>query len=186
MAGDARDRMVAGAVRLLAKRGLQATSFSEVLAATGAPRGSIYHHFPQGKDQMVAAALELARMHAHAAMESTRGRPAVEVLARFLVLWRQVLTASELSSGCAVVAVTVATDSEALLDQTSAIFRGWRAQLTDLLTAGGLDADDAAGFAALMLAATEGAVVLTRAERSMAPFDLVADQLTDQLVGLAG
>jgi AcrR family transcriptional regulator len=178
--------MVVGAVRLLAKRGLQATSFSEVLAATGAPRGSIYHHFPEGKEQMVAAALELAGEHARTAMEAVRGRPAAEVLARFLALWRQVLTASELSAGCAVVAVTVATDSEALLDHTAAIFRGWRAQLTGLLVGGGLEEDDAAGFAALMIAATEGAVVLARAERTLTPFDLVADQLTDQLLRIGG
>jgi len=41
-----RDRMVAGAARLLAQRGLQATSFSEVLQFTASPRGSVYHHFP--------------------------------------------------------------------------------------------------------------------------------------------
>jgi AcrR family transcriptional regulator len=57
VASDARDRMIAGAARLLAQRGLQATSFSTVLAETGAPRGSIYHHFPEGKDEMVAVAI---------------------------------------------------------------------------------------------------------------------------------
>ena len=58
MTSDARNRMIAGAARLLARRGLQATSFSTVLAATGAPRGSIYHHFPGGKDELVVAALD--------------------------------------------------------------------------------------------------------------------------------
>src|SRR5271168_1812621 len=59
-----RDRMVAGAARLLAERGLQATSFSEVLELTSSPRGSVYHHFPEGKEQLVKAALDLvtARM----------------------------------------------------------------------------------------------------------------------------
>ena len=59
-AGDVRERMVDGAMALLARRGLQATSFSEVLAATGAPRGSLYHHFPAGKDQLVAEAVDRA------------------------------------------------------------------------------------------------------------------------------
>ena len=49
MAKEVRSRMVEGAVRLLARQGLQATSFSEVLELTGAPRGSVYHHFPGGK-----------------------------------------------------------------------------------------------------------------------------------------
>ena len=55
-----REQMIEGALSLLAKQGLQATSFSEVLKLTGAPRGSIYHHFPGGKDQLVAEALKLS------------------------------------------------------------------------------------------------------------------------------
>ena len=60
MAGDVRDRMVDGAMALLAQKGLHATSFSEVLSSTGAPRGSVYHHFPAGKEQLVAAAVDRA------------------------------------------------------------------------------------------------------------------------------
>jgi len=52
MAAGVRDRMVQSAIILLAKRGYQATSFSEVLAGSQPPRGSIYHHFPEGKDQL--------------------------------------------------------------------------------------------------------------------------------------
>jgi TetR/AcrR family transcriptional repressor of lmrAB and yxaGH operons len=186
VASDARDRMAAGAVRLLAQRGLQATSFSEVLAATGAPRGSIYHHFPEGKDQMVGAALELAGAHAIGAMESTRGRSAQEVVEAFLGLWRELLTRSQYAAGCAVVAVTVATDSEALLDQTARIFRDWRTQLADLLEVGGLPAADAPRFAATLVAASEGAVLLSRAERGLAPFDLVSEHLLTSVRTLQG
>ena len=60
MAQGVKQRMVEGAVVLLAKHGLQATSFSDVLALTGAPRGSVYHHFPEGKGQLVASAVDLA------------------------------------------------------------------------------------------------------------------------------
>ena len=73
MAGDTRARMVAGAARLLAQRGLQETSFSEVLELTGAPRGSIYHHFPLGKDQLVASAVDLAGAHAIALIDRSAG-----------------------------------------------------------------------------------------------------------------
>ncbi|HAM27085.1 MAG TPA: TetR/AcrR family transcriptional regulator, partial [Microbacteriaceae bacterium] len=45
--------MAEGAALLLAKHGLQGTSFSEVLELTGAPRGSVYHHFPNGKNQLI-------------------------------------------------------------------------------------------------------------------------------------
>ena len=54
---DSRASMVRSAASLIRTRGVNATSFSDVLADSGAPRGSIYHHFPGGKDQLVDAAI---------------------------------------------------------------------------------------------------------------------------------
>lgn len=175
MASDVKQRMAAGAAQLLAQHGLQATSFSEVLDLTGAPRGSVYHHFPEGKNQLVAAALDVAGERALALLESWRGRDAKDVAAGFISVWREILTRSDFRAGCAVVAVTVATDSEDLLERAAAIFRAWRATLTDLLEAGGHP--DAAGYAALLVAGCEGAVIMSRAEQSMEPFEKVAAQL---------
>jgi TetR/AcrR family transcriptional repressor of lmrAB and yxaGH operons len=61
------------------------------------------------------------------------------------------------------------------------VFRTWRRRLAELLEQGGLDAGDAARFAAVLVAASEGAVVLSRAEQSLEPFDRVAEQLIDQV-----
>ena len=58
VATDARRKMIESAVTLLAMRGLQGTAFSDVLERSGAPRGSIYHHFPGGKDELVDAAID--------------------------------------------------------------------------------------------------------------------------------
>ena len=100
--------MVAGAVRLLATKGVEGTSFAEVLEATDSPRGSVYHHFPGGKPELLHAALDLASERGLEAMEATRGQPAAVVVERFLALWRALLEYSQLTAGCAVVAVTVA------------------------------------------------------------------------------
>ena len=75
MPSDARQKMIESAVALLATRGLEGTAFSDVLARSGAPRGSIYHHFPQGKDQLVDAALELAGDRALTVLDAVRGSP---------------------------------------------------------------------------------------------------------------
>ncbi len=56
-----RERMVAAAASLLGEHGLAAASFSAVLERSGAPRGSIYHHFPGGKEELAAAAVDRAR-----------------------------------------------------------------------------------------------------------------------------
>src|SRR5580700_8419587 len=81
--GVVRSRMVEGAVRLLATKGVEGTSFAEVLAATGSPRGSVYHHFPGGKPELLHAALDLASDRGLAFMDATRGQPAVTVVERF-------------------------------------------------------------------------------------------------------
>ncbi|MEA2613254.1 MAG: TetR/AcrR family transcriptional regulator, lmrAB and yxaGH operons repressor [Chloroflexota bacterium] len=185
MARGVRERMVASAVDLLARRGLQSTSFSEVLERSGAPRGSIYHHFPDGKDQMVGAALDAAGGRAIELLDRKAGAPAEEVATWFLHIWREVLIRGRFEAGCAVLAVAVAADSPELLDQTARVFRAWRGRLAELLEQGGLRADDAQRFAALLVASSEGAVVLARAEQSLEPFDLVADQLLDQVRALA-
>jgi TetR/AcrR family transcriptional regulator, lmrAB and yxaGH operons repressor len=185
MAGDTRQRMVEGAARLLAQRGLQETSFTEVLELTGAPRGSIYHHFPDGKDQLIAAALDLAGTHAIALIDRSEGSSAQDVTKHFLGMWREVLSRSNFQAGCSVLAVTIATESLDLLAHAAQAFRGWRLRLAQLLQAGGLTRRDATRFAALLIAAAEGAVVLSRAEQSMEPFNLVAEQLTAQVAALA-
>jgi AcrR family transcriptional regulator len=171
--GAVRNRMVEGAVRLLATKGVEGTSFAEVLDATDSPRGSLYHHFPGGKSELLHAALDLASERGLAAMEATRGQPAAVVIERFLDLWRGLLEYSELSAGCAVVAVTVAANDDDLLDHAGTIFRSWTELLSGLCVAGGMDTVSARSLAVTVIAATEGVVALCRAERSMEPFEEV-------------
>ncbi|HYK96018.1 MAG TPA: TetR/AcrR family transcriptional regulator [Candidatus Dormibacteraeota bacterium] len=179
MPSDSRQKMIESAAVLLAMRGLQGTAFNDVLERSGAPRGSIYHHFPLGKDQLVDAAMELAGERALRVLDAVAGRPPREVTAFFLDIWRSVLERSGLRAGCAVLAVTVATDSAELLDRAAAIFRAWRTRLADLYVDGGIPLDAAARLAATVVAATEGAVVVSRAEQRIEPFELVAAQLLE-------
>jgi AcrR family transcriptional regulator len=186
MVSEVRDRMVAGAARLLAQRGLQATSFSTVLAATNAPRGSIYHHFPGGKEELVAAAIAATERHALSLLDQQLGAPAVEVTRSFLNAWQALLTYSDFGAGCALVAVTVAAETDAMRRRTAEAFGTWQDKLTEALAAGGLSGDQARSVATLLLASSEGAVVICRAQRDIRPFQLVADQLIEHVRGLAG
>ena len=183
--GDVRTKMVRGAAGLLATKGVEGTSFAEVLAVTDAPRGSIYHHFPGGKSELVHAALDLVSTRALAVMESKRGSSAEAIVEQFLDLWRQLLDHSEFTAGCAVVAVTVADSDDDLLDHAGAIFRDWTVHLAGLLVDGGVAETSARQLAVVIIAATEGAVALCRAQRSREPFDLV-DKALMQLVSSEG
>ncbi len=186
VAGEVRRKMIEGATQLLARRGLQATSFAEVLEHTGAPRGSVYHHFPEGKDQMVGEAVDLAGAFLVGLLDKRAGVSAHAITEHFLAIWRGVLTQSNCESGCAVLAVAVATDSSDLLNHAAEVFRLWRGRLAELLEKGGLAGRDARRFAAMLIASAEGAVVMSRAEHDVEPFETVAKQLVDQVRVLAG
>jgi AcrR family transcriptional regulator len=102
--------MVESAVVLLAQRGFQGASFTEVLAHSKAPRGSIYHHFPEGKEQLIGAAIEYAGARAVLLLDALTGRGAAEIVDAFMAMWRAVLERSGFTAGCSVLAVTVSAD----------------------------------------------------------------------------
>ena len=122
--------MTEAAVRLLATKSVEGAAFADVLAATDAPRGSVYHHFPSGKTELLHAALDLASERGLEIIEATRGQSAAVVTGRFLDLWRELLDRSHFSAGCAVVAVTVAANDAKLLDHAGTIFRAWTERLS--------------------------------------------------------
>ncbi|HEY7025619.1 MAG TPA: TetR/AcrR family transcriptional regulator [Candidatus Limnocylindrales bacterium] len=176
--------MIESAVILLAKQGYRATSFDAVLTASGASRGSIYHHFPGGKDELIAAAMDLAGQRAILVLDKFEGQSPPAVVDGFMAMWRTVLDRSAFSAGCSVLAVTVSAETPELRDRAGEIFRAWRSRLAELFVAGGLAPNSARAFATTVVAASEGAVAQSRAERRYEPFDEVRDQLHDFAAGL--
>jgi AcrR family transcriptional regulator len=177
LAGDVRQRMVLSALYLIAERGVQGTSIAEVLERSGAPRGSVYHHFPGGKDEIVGAAMEYMATDARVPLRALHGSDVAGIVTGFINLWRGVLTRSEFAAGCATAGVTVSGESETARGAARKVFEVWIADLTELLEAAGVDRSKAADFAWMLFASTEGALVFARAERSMRALDLVEQQL---------
>lgn len=176
---DSRDRMIASAAALIASRGLNATSFSEVLDESGAPRGSIYHHFPEGKTQLAQEAIRRTSDGVLAYLRAGKERKPADVLARFIGMWRRVVLASNGTSGCSVagVALDSAPGEGPLLELVRSIFRSWVDLLAQQLEASGVPASRAGTVALATLAGMEGALILCRAEGGTGPLDAVAGEL---------
>src|SRR3989442_13851453 len=102
MATNSRASMVRSAASLIRSRGVNATSFSDVLADSGAPRGSIYHHFPDGKRQLAEDAIQWTSERLLAHLRAGAPTSPSAVLERFIAMWRQVVVASGGSAGCVV------------------------------------------------------------------------------------
>ena len=185
-----RERMVSSAAALLREYGTSATSIDRVLLHSGASRGSVYHYFPDGRSQLIGEAVDLAgeRMSRVIGAMSEADDP-VRALDRFFELWRAELVENGFRAGCPVVAVAVETNDEApqLVRSTGEVFSRWQEGLSSLLSRNAVPEERARRLAALIVAATEGAVVLCRAQQSTDPLDATAAEIHDLLVhALAG
>jgi AcrR family transcriptional regulator len=178
MPNDTRARMIEATVEALQRRGVAGMSFTEVLAASGAARGAIYHHFPGGKTQIIAEAAALNGRDVRAHLAALPADGPLAVVRAFLELARPVVEASAAGGGCAVAAITVHAgadaDNDALRQVAETALASWSGQLAERLTTVGLAPGEAADLAAMLLALLQGAHVLCRAAGTLQPFDEAA------------
>ncbi|PJK18488.1 TetR/AcrR family transcriptional regulator [Mycolicibacterium goodii] len=182
-----RERMVQSAAVLIRERGAHPTAIADVLAHSGAPRGSAYHYFPGGRTQLLCEAIDHASDHVAGRLD--RAADAHELLDDMIDKFRDQLLASDFRAGCPVVAVAVeagdperADAADAVRDRAGAAFHRWIAQITTRLRADGVPAERAEGLATLITTAVEGAVVVARATRDIRSLELIHRQLREQLV----
>ncbi|MDT4892182.1 MAG: hypothetical protein QOE97_1217 [Pseudonocardiales bacterium] len=171
-----RARMVRSAALLLRERGLSGTGMRDIAEHARAPRGSLQHYFPEGKDQVVREALDWVT--AQVTEPLAREAAAPDVVGRMFGRWRKILQSTDYLAGCPVVAtITDAAGNDVLLDKAAETLLRWRAALADALRRGGLPDDRAHRLAVLSISALEGAIVLARADRDLAAFETVAAEM---------
>ncbi len=185
---DSRQKMIETAAVVMRERGVEATSFSEVLARSGAPRGSIYHHFPGGKAQMIEDATRYAGDFTAAGLvDALAGDDPAAAVTAFCAGWIKMLRRSDFSAGCPVVAATLEGQrSPGAREAAATAFLRWETLLADALEAHTDSREHARSLATLIIAAVEGAVVLSRATRSTAPLERVAAEMQGLLAGVVG
>lgn len=171
MIDDAKTRMISSAMYLLAREGYQGTSFTAVLEHSGAPRGSIYHHFPGGKDQMIAAAVDATLRRGLEPLDALHGKSLPTVLRGISDHWRHLLERSECKAACPVIATSVGATNPELQAHVARVIQEWRAQYRTVLEEAGVPRRRSADLAAMLLSGFEGALHLARAEGSLEVFD---------------
>jgi TetR/AcrR family transcriptional repressor of lmrAB and yxaGH operons len=176
---DPRERMIESAALLFRRHGIEGTSFSEVLDHSGAPRGSIYHHFPGGKSQLAEEATRYAGdfIAAGLVMALEDDDPLAAIRA-FTASWLEILRGSDFTAGCPVVAAAVEGDRmPAARAAAGAAFARWEELLSGAIERNGVPAERARSLASLVVAAIEGAIVMARARRSTKPLESVTAEL---------
>lgn len=182
-----RERMVVSAALLIRERGAHPTAIADVLAHSGAPRGSAYHYFPGGRTQLLCEAIDYAGEYV--AAKIAKADSSVDALDRLFGYYRKQLQDSDFRAGCPVVAVTVEAgdpakpdQSDAVIERAAAAFSRWTDLITERLAADGMPTTRAAELAMLITTSIEGAIVIARASRDVKPLDLVHGQLRTLLL----
>ncbi|MBK3626789.1 LmrA/YxaF family transcription factor [Streptomyces asoensis] len=181
-----RERMVFSAAQLIRRDGVGATGMREVAAHAGAPRGSLQHYFPGGKQQLVGEAVTWAGRYAgrrvarFLAELSKSGEPTpAGLFAAMVAQWTDEYATAGFATGCPVAAATVdrAASGEAARRAAAAAFADWTAPVAGALTGMGVPAARAGSLATLMISSLEGAILIARAEQDARALTAVATEL---------
>ena len=185
---QARDKLLAAAIFLMKKSGLTGAGINQIVARSGAPKGSVYYYFPEGKQQLVSEALALYGRQVAAAFDkvlSSKKKPGdkIRALLRF-VAGR--LEGGAFEQSCAAGAVTLDLDADvlALRPVIAAIFASWRTVIANHLTMRSRARRES--LAGLVLSTIEGAYIRGRAESSKRAFLEAGEwlaQLADEEAG---
>ncbi|MBQ1093632.1 TetR/AcrR family transcriptional regulator [Streptomyces sp. B93] len=178
-----RERMVFSAAQLIRRDGVAATGMRDVAAHAGAPRGSLQHYFPGGKEQLVNEAVGWA------------GRYAGRRVARFLAAldeptpsglfaemarqWTDEYEAVGFGGGCPVAAATVdcAESTASTREAAAAAFATWTGPVSRALADMGVPKERTGPLATLMISSLEGAILIARAERDVRALTVVVGEL---------
>ena len=92
---------------MLRERGAAGVTIDEVLTRSGAPRGSVYHHFPEGRTQILTEALRFAGDSITAIIDEAVDQGGIALVRKFVEFWERTLADSDFNAGCPVVAAAI-------------------------------------------------------------------------------
>jgi TetR/AcrR family transcriptional repressor of lmrAB and yxaGH operons len=174
----AKDRILRAAIRLFQQRGYHGVGLAEILAEAQAPKGSLYHHFPQGKAQLAIAAIEAIATDYEAAFERlrARGQSAAEIIRRFARAQAHWLTHNEWQQAglFSVLVQGFVPEAPALHDTLARVYARRHQLLARALDEDGVP--DARGLATLALAALDGGMLQAAAARDARVLRTAADR----------
>jgi TetR/AcrR family transcriptional regulator, lmrAB and yxaGH operons repressor len=175
-----RERLTTATAELMQRHGVAGTGIAEILAASGVTRRSIYLNFPGGKAELVAAATRSAGDELTTTLRECIEQP--DPIRAFTRVWSEILISTDFEGGCPVVAAAFSRDEAPEAASTAAdVFAEWEQLLADRLRADGINRAAAQSLSTTVVAALEGAVILSRAAQSTKPLTQVSRHLNELL-----
>jgi AcrR family transcriptional regulator len=170
---DTRTRILTATAELFRRQGYNATSVKQVTVAADAPFGSLYHHFPGGKQELAAEVLTTSGQAYQELFEVVwdEVHDPAEAVGAFFDGAAEVLVQTGYVDACPIgtVALEVASTDDVLREVTHQVFLRWQASAVQRFVGAGIDPDEAAALAVTVVAAIEGGFMLSRAARDPEP-----------------
>jgi TetR/AcrR family transcriptional repressor of lmrAB and yxaGH operons len=187
VASPAREQFIEATCELLEAQGYHATGLNQIVAESGAPKGSLYHYFPDGKEELAAAAIErtgrslAGRVEAALALDDDPAAAVGFLAAAIADAVEQ--SGFRVGGPLTTVAMETATSSQRINLACRAAYDRLQAAFTAKLEAGGHDPQRAAELASFVTAAIEGGIILSRTYQSGDPLRRVGRELAALLAG---
>jgi AcrR family transcriptional regulator len=176
---DTKERILDSSGELFRRQGYMGTGVKEILAEAGAPFGSLYHFFPGGKAELGAETVRRSGALYGLLLGEYAGPevPLAQGIREFFAGAAETLRETDYADACpiATVALEVSSNNEELRRACADVFTAWIEGGTERFAAEGLPRDRARTLVIQMLAALEGAFVLSRALRSTEPVELAGE-----------
>lgn len=175
-AESTKDRIVSTSAEFFRRQGYNGTGVKQIVSAANAPFGSIYHHFPGGKEQLGeevirwsgALYLELIDLFFKEASDMA------QATSDFFAAAGETLIETDYADACpiATIALEVASTSEPLRKATDDVFDSWIERTSGYFAEAGIPPTRARELAVSTMAILEGAFVLSRASRDAKPLQI--------------
>ena len=161
---------------LFQRQGYPATAVKQVVEAAGAPFGSLYHHFPGGKEELAEEVIRTSgAMYGQLVDLVFDPAPDVTSAVRdFFAGAAETLRQTEYADACPIetVALEVASTNDRLRRATADVFEGWTEKAAERFIGAGIDPETARALALSFICLLEGAFVLSRAARTTEALDV--------------
>ncbi|HWS22917.1 MAG TPA: TetR/AcrR family transcriptional regulator [Anaerolineales bacterium] len=182
---DNREKILLCSGILMEKRGYCGTGLNEIIQNSGAPKGSLYYYFPDGKEQIASeVAIRAGEIIAQRIRDMSKiySEPS-EVIFEFLKQIAKKMEENDFHSGSTItmMAMESVTQSKRINQACQEAYLTIINALKELLMDGGVEAERAQGMAEIIISAIEGGIILSRTFQSPDYIRRVADRIKQML-----
>lgn len=178
---SAREQIIKTTCELIEEQGYHATGLNQIVKESGSPKGSLYHYFPGGKDELVMESLQKVGQAVQNRIETVLAKKTdpAEAISDFIREVAAGVAHFDFKTGGPIttVALETANTNERLSNECGKIYQAWHNAFAEKLTTSGLSGDKAHRLANVIIATLEGGIILSRTYKDNKPLKDIAEEI---------